>query len=210
LTNHSDPNPEPTIGYHAAGATPKIVRPEWVSILALLGMIVGSLILFCNVIVLVIDANMLTHPMQSPMKGIPPLDPLVMKFMAANAIGAVVFGGVLLGASIAALSLRPWARTVLLIWSMGFILLGMARTAGEIMYVAPATLAWVGRVQPENADYASGKMERMVLPKAIGILVLYCILPAMFLTLWNRQDVVDAFERQRAAGQDSRKSAGGI
>ena len=123
-----------------------------------------------------------------------PQDPLVMKFGAANALAIVVLSAILLGGCFAAISLLKPARYVILIWSIAFILCGIARTIGEIKYVGPANLAWVERNKPDEPAFASGQMAAAVVPKAIGILALYCILPGMFLIFWTRAVVKRAFE----------------
>ena len=100
---------------------------------------------------------------------------------------------VLLGGSLAALSLRSAARHILLIWSIAFILWGVARTIGEIKYVGPANLAWVQKNKPDDPTFASGQMAAMLVPKAIAFLALYWILPVLFLIFWTRKNVKEAF-----------------
>lgn len=184
------------MSYAAASSPRRVIRPLSVSALALLGIVVGSALFFCNAITMVIDAGMMIHPDRGPLPGQPPLDPLLVKFQAANAIAGTVFAAVLLGAALASLTLSERARKIILAWSIAFILLGVARTIGQIAYVGPATIAFVAKHQPENADYASGYMAHMVMPKAIGSLALYCILPILYWTIWTRRNVKEAFRPQ--------------
>jgi hypothetical protein len=192
------PNPNDRLpqSYTSASARPGIQRPVAVSILASLGILVGSALLFCNAIAMAANAIMLAHPQRSiPMNATIPQDPLVMKFGAANAIAGAILGAILLGGCLAAISMRRRARRGMLVWSVAFILCGLARTIGEIKYVGPANLAWVKENKPDDPTFASGQMAAMLVPKAIGMLAFYCVLPALFLAFWTRKEVKEAFER---------------
>jgi hypothetical protein len=182
--------------YNAASSRPRFQRPVAVSLLAALGVVVGSLLFFCNVIAMVAETIMLAHPERSrPMMSNVPQDPLVIKFGAANALVCVIFAAILLGGSLAAIRMHRIGRQMILIWSLGFILCGIGRTIGEIQYVGPANVAWVEHNKPEEPTYRSGQMEAAIVPKAIAILLLYCILPVLFLIFWTRKDVKEAFDR---------------
>ena len=81
---------------------------------------------------------------------------------------------------------------------MAFILWGVGRTIGEINYAGPANLKWVAQYRPEDPDFASGRMASILVPKAIGVMVLYCVLPTLYVFFWNRPDVKAAFGESSA------------
>ncbi len=143
---------------------------------------------------LAFEVQLLRYPNISAFNGTPPLDPLVVKIFAANAALGFIFGAVLIGACLAALHLRPAARKILLIWSVLFVIWGACRTIAAIRYVGPAELAWMNRYHPEDTGFASGQMANTIVPKAIGGMALFCILPSLYVFFWNRPGVKTAFD----------------
>lgn len=179
-------------------------RPTAVTVLAVIGIIFGGLGTFCIGIGLVFQLIALAAGGSFPGAAGGGMairqDPAVQFYEAAVAVIEVVVWLTLLVCSIAALSLKPFARRVLIPWSGAVIVWGLIRLAVQLVWVGPKTAAMFQQIQPAagggpNPVQMAGFMNVAMIGGAVIFFLLQIALPICFLTFWTGPAVKAAFAR---------------
>ncbi|HEX4796912.1 MAG TPA: hypothetical protein VH370_24185 [Humisphaera sp.] len=166
-------------------------RPGIVTALAIIGIVEGILWMLCGGFGLLSNAASLAagHSVFGPAANEPPAMTIVG---AAESVLWLILSIVLICASVAALSLRPWARRVLMPWSAIAILYFIVQFTIQALWIGPHSIHVMQNVR---GGHPAGAMARpLMVGFGVAMLIALCTLPICFLTLWRSEAVVAAFE----------------
>lgn len=163
-------------------AVPK--RPTSVTVLAIIGIILGSLSVLCSPMGLLPYFVQIGPP--NPMIDSVKNDPALFGYMIGSIAVGWVIGLLLLVGSIGALLLKDWARKGLLTYAWIQIVLGVIGFIAMITWFNPRMTAAAG----SNKAAALGGQIGGMIGAIIGL-----ILPVLILVFMNRPHVKAAFTR---------------
>lgn len=170
-------------------------RPTSVTVISIIGIVLAALsLIFClpvSVVPFFVPKMLEQNPGLLAVKN----DTVRFAFSLGSFGMNVVMALLLLIASIGSLKLMRWARQAMIAYAVLTILLTVVFVAGQMFLIFPVTLA------PENMPPGTP-------PNAIGMIkafsygsvafgaLIALILPVFILIFFNKQHVVDAFERR--------------
>lgn len=172
-------------------------RPTSVTVLAVIGIILAALSVFCvgfalvsSLLNLSAGKNVFSTP-AAPQ----PYSPALATWGAISSGIGMVMTVVLLVGCIGALYLRAWAWRAVMIWSILSIVIALIQSTVQLVWANPLTLQLMKEQQPNNPALARGAafMEGFMIGGTAFGLVLACALPICFLIFWRRDIVRDAF-----------------
>jgi hypothetical protein len=186
------PTYDPMIGY----AQPLKDRPTSVTAMAIIGIIWAILNLLC--VGYTLASTVLTMTSGRSLFGPPVKMPQWM--MVIGIVACLISIGLcimLLIGCIGSFYLRKWARSVVITWSIVTLLYITASTVYQLMII-PETMAAIRQSQPNNP--ALNQSQAIVQWATVGGIIfgwiMHSILPVLFLILWNKPAVKEAFEVQ--------------
>jgi len=164
-----------------------------VTTLAIIGIVEGILWLLCGGFGLLSNAASLAagHSVFGPAAN----EPRAMMIVgAAESLVWVILSVALLWASSAALSLKPWARRVLMPWSVIAILYFIIQFSVQAVWIGPHSMQ---AMKDAHGGQPPAAMARpFLLCAGVAMLIALCALPICFLKLWRSEVVIAAFESQ--------------
>lgn len=196
----SDPDRQPPLAYAGPDYAARENRqPASIMVMSILAVILGSLGILCSGPGLVGQLMMLATGGRNPF--LPQLPANRMSLTVYGTVAslvALVLSAALLAGGIGGLRLRPWARRAMIVWSVVILVWATLTMVITIVWINPATVDYVRRVQLQTNPRAGAMTGSMLGPfqtaAAVIRWLLACILPICFLTLWRSRKVVEAFE----------------
>jgi len=186
------PTPPPPPGYPPMmpyGAGPSApIRPQAVTVIAIIAIIWGSLALLCSM--LAVAGNVITTTANIPN------DPLrghsgVRTIETVLSVLGLILAVVQLAGGIGSLKLAPWARQGLIVYAISVIILTLVDFAIRVMYLMPA-------VQPAPPRNVNAQAYRMGFTFGFwGALILELVLliwPILILYFMSKPDIKAAYE----------------
>lgn len=192
-----DPNPyatpyhDPSRGYAYPGVGIPPVRPTSVTVIAIIGIILGSLGILCDLFGAAMNGVTAANGGRSPLPNQPATGVGVAAYNAAASFVMLLLAILLVVGCAFALKLRPWARKAVIAYALIMIVLAMIHTGVQIAWVGPAMVAAMRQSQPNNPAVAMVGTFGTV--SAIVGLVIACALPVCILIFWNKPAVKAAF-----------------
>jgi hypothetical protein len=169
--------------------TEPAARPTSVTVMAIIGIIIGAMGFLCTPMALFPYYMQLPKP--DPVIEAVKNDSLMFGWMIAGLAMNWVLSLLLLAGSIAALGLRDWARQILIGWAMTNILLTLVQLVYQFLYYFPK-LREVTADQPKAVAAATS----VGLWVGTGIAVVMGLgFPAVMIYIMTRPHVKDAFAR---------------
>lgn len=205
MTDNPPPiNPDNSFGQPHPYAIPNYAaiqssRPGSITVMSILAIVFGSLGLLCGAIGLL--GQLVTFAMggRNPfMANVPAMKNLaVTGYGAFAAMVVVILAATLLAGGIGGLKFRPWARPLMIWWSIVTLAWATINLIIMLVWVNPVTADYIRQVQRQTNPQAAQMMGSMMGPlQVIQAFInwgLACILPICFLFLWRSQKVVEAF-----------------
>lgn len=197
-----EPNePNAPLGYVPQYAAPMPARPGSISVMSIVAIVFGSLGLLCGAFGLVFQLAALAMGGRNPfMPTAPPMnDTAVAAYTAVAGVISLGLLGMLLAGGIGGLKLRPWARRMMIRWSIIVIVLSTIHLVIALVWVNPVAARYTRQMQLQiNPQAASAVGPVIGAAQTIGTFIgwlLNCILPVCFLILWRSPKVIAAFEQ---------------
>jgi hypothetical protein len=194
------PGSYPLAGYSADGFVPNRT-PTAVIIISIFAIVLGSLGLLCGAIGLATEALTAASGGRNPfMPNLPAMDDTALRiYQIANSAVNLILSGVLLGAGIGGLRLRPLARRAMLGLSVFILVWATAASVLQAVWAGPKQLEYSHRLQAQlgapTPTALSGNFEAGAQVGGVVILwVVWCALPICVLVFWRSERVVAAFE----------------
>ncbi|HXE51451.1 MAG TPA: hypothetical protein VN541_00460 [Tepidisphaeraceae bacterium] len=194
---------------YASGAYQPNPRPASVTVMAILAIIFGALGLICGGVGLAFQVTNLAMGGRNPIIPNAPAmtDHGVLAYTAVSGFVSWLLCVALLFGGIGALSLKPWARRLLIRWSVFVLIWATINLVVQLAWVGPATAEFTRKTQAQFSRPGTPNLSGMVGPMQIaGAIIgwlLACVLPVLFLTLWRSQRVIAAFEPNMVPPQQS-------
>ena len=194
-------NPNVAGGYVPPFASVVSPRPGAITVLSILAIIFGSLGLLCGGLGLVSQLMMLAMGGRNPfMPQLPASNFAVTAYGAFAVFVALVLSAVLLIGGIGGLKLRPWARRMMIVWSVVTIAWATINLVITLVWINPIAAEYARQVQLRLNPQTAKTMTTMLAPiqtvSAVIRWLLTCVLPVCFLILWRSPKVVAAFETE--------------
>ena len=189
----------PQVNYASPGTVPSNVRPGAVTGLAITGLILGALGILCNAYGAVMAGIMAGNGGKNPVAGaaFPAQSSTVVIISLFGAIIGLFFWIALIAGCIAALKLRPIARSGMILWSLAMMLWQVAWVILQIVFIFPETAQAMQKMQAAQPTPMPSQMSGMMSGILIGSAIFWCVilsvLPVLFLTMWTRPRVKAAF-----------------
>jgi hypothetical protein len=119
------------------------------------------------------------------------LSPAITAYNAVLQVIWLALSITLLMIGVGGMTLKPWARRIAISWSIISIFVAIIQTVISMIWIAPAQIAALRKTQPGNPmlQFGTGVFSAV----SIVGLILVCILPVLFLILWRRPEVKNAF-----------------
>ena len=187
---------DPQLSY----ATPIPRPPGVIMVLAIIGIIEGSLGVLCGAVGLASQALLLTTGGRNPFAPSVPIahNPAVSAYAIARSIVDLAICIALLVLSIAAVKLLPWARRNMIRWAIVAIPVATIELVIQLAWIGPATAVMMRQTQSRINPAAGQAMGSMIgVAQAVTAVVMWlivCALPVLVLLLWRSPEVVGAFE----------------
>jgi hypothetical protein len=166
-------------------------RPTAVLVLGILGIVFGALGVLCTGFGLVASIAAMTNP-HLRINGGAAQSPAV--WQVALGFAGIILSGVLLFASIGALSLKPLARKVLIGLAVVDIAFGLIRLALTIFIVLPRVSQTLAAQQNVNTPQVAMAVKTVTMISAGLTWLIPTIFNVLLLIFFNRPEVVAAFE----------------
>jgi hypothetical protein len=166
-----------------------VPKPRVVTTLATIGIIQGIASVSCGGLGLLGNAASIAagHSVISPAANEP--RPMLIVGVVESLVW-LILSIALIWASAAALSLKPWARRMLMPWSVIAILFFIVQFSIQAVWIGPHAMQVSGQ-----SGHPAGAMARpIMLCVGVAMLIALCALPACFLTMWQSKAVIAAFE----------------
>lgn len=193
MTQYPGPNyPAQIPGYQSPYTPTASPRPTSVTVLAIIGIVIGGLFVLCKPFGLL--------PLVMPNMG--PPNPALDVLRTDATLKALTIAGVIVGlpvsilllaSSIACLSLKPWGRNGVLAYAAIAIVLSALTFVAQVVWVIPKMQA-VQKQQMANVPNAAFFAELTGVPITAVEFVFRLILPACLLYFFTRPHVKAAFE----------------
>ena len=208
MSNYPQP-PDPNYAYPQQGYVPYASaissRPGAITVMSILAIIFGSLGLLCGLPGLVSELIMLAtggRNMFAP--NVPAMSTGIIAFGAVRSVIVLALSAALLAGGIGGLKVRPWARRLLINWSIAVIVWATINLIVTLVWVNPATADYVRSAQLRTNAQAAKMMGSFMGPfqtvMAFIGWALELVLPICFLILWRSPKVVAAFESPQSQG----------
>jgi hypothetical protein len=195
VTEPSEPSepadPNRPVDYAAPPPAGESPRPTSVTVLAAIGIVIGSLGLLCKPAGTAMQL-LIKLPQPNPVFDLFQNDPALRNFLIGNAVTGTLLSLLLLMSSLGSLRLKPWARTGMLAYAFLAILMTLVGQAVGLFIIGPQVeqvMRQSGMPQPPGAAIMSGWRGAAV-GLAIGLWY-----PALILVFYTRARAKEAFER---------------
>jgi hypothetical protein len=182
------PDPPPPVEYAPPSESP---RPTSVTVIAIIGLVVGGLGLLCKPLGVAMQLLM-PMPQPNPVMDVFRNDPAIRAFAIGNAVTGTLLSLLLLMSAIGSLALKPWARTGMLAYAFLAVVMTILGQAVGVFLIGP---------EVERAVQQSG----MPTPPGMGLmggwagaavgLVVGLWYPVLITLFYTRPRVKEAFER---------------
>ena len=171
-------------------------RPTSVTVLSIIGIIWAIINLLCGGLSLA--GTLLSMSGGRSLFGPPVNMPhwMTVTSLIAGLLGIAISAMLMIG-SIASLYLRPWARTLVMAWSIVTLLFSTASTVFQLVLL-PETVAAIKQSQPNNPAMNGPFIQWWTACMTVLAWLVACVLPLCFLILWNKPAVKEAFEVQKS------------
>ena len=164
-------------------------RPKAVTVMAIIGIIYGAMGFLCSPLAVI--PYVIKYPQPVPAIDAIKNDQVLFGWTMSSLAMGWLLSIVLLIGSIGALSLKQWARQMLIGWAITGMLLSIAGTVLQIAVVQPRMQDAIGtQSSAEQTGAAIGRVVGLVLGIGLGVGV-----PAVMLFVMTRPNVKDAFAR---------------
>lgn len=202
MTQYPGYPPQPPydpLAYGTPGAPLPAERPGSITPLAIIGIVLGSIGVLCCGLNAVMGVVQLAAGQAMGMPAdAPQLPRNVQVYSAATMFLSLALWLVCLIASIAALSLKEWARATMVLWSWVTIALAVVTLVVQITWVGPATEDLFRQMQNQTGPGApppgfTGIMGKFMIGAAVVTFVLTVIYPLCVAFLWTKPAVKAAF-----------------
>lgn len=175
-------------------------RPTVVTALAILGIIFGGFMILSSLAGLVLLFLMPVATGANSMGlQIPGMNHSVAMYGLALTPIQLILRAVEIVGCIGALYLKPWGRKMMLVWSVVAIGWAIATALVQAVWITPLTMRSLAQQQPNNPMVNTHVVGIFSIGGAAVSVLFMCIMPTLFLILWNRQDVKNAFLGPRPA-----------
>jgi hypothetical protein len=125
-------------------------------------------------------------------------DPAVNSFGAASAAVTLGLSITLLVGGVGGLKLWPFARKLMILWSVVTVIWVTSALAIQIVWVLPATTDFMVQTQARSGKpMAPNVLAGYRIGQVIGagfVWMVWCVLPILFLTFWRSERVISAFD----------------
>jgi hypothetical protein len=177
-------------GQHMSDSAPR-PRPGVVTTLAIIGIAEGILWVLCGGFGLLGNAASIVagHSVISPAAN----EPRAMMIVgAAESLALLFLSIVLICASAAALSLKPWARRMLMPWSVIAILIFIVQFLVQALWIGPHAMQIKQNAQ--SAQSAAALARPLMYGVGVALLIAQSALPICILMMWRSEAVIAAFD----------------
>ena len=177
MSDASYPYPDP--------ATLPPARPVVVSVLAIIGIVFGSLGLLCG------GAGLLSAVAMTVLKTKIVANTPVQPVQIALGVVSFLLSGMLLIASIGSLSLKAQSRQLMVFWALVDIVYDTAKLGITLMFIVPSTTQALAASTPNGVAVARG----MMIGSGVAFWLLTVAYAAIVWFFFQSKDVVAAFVR---------------
>ena len=188
-------NPPVALPYAQGGYGRPKLRPTSVTVLAILGIIWGSFVLLGSLCQTLQFAGVSMDPNNPVVKGMHD-DKLLFAWSIVGAVVNLVLGGLLLGGSIKALSLKPLGRSWMIAYSwldIGFTLISTVVSVAVVMPRIQVVM------QSVNSNPAIRSVMQISMWGGFVFALVLLAFPALILYFMSRPNVKEAFLRGMVA-----------
>lgn len=180
------------IDYYANLPKPPRERPISVTVMAIIGIILGALGFLCTPLSLIPYFISLPQQSGNPAFDAIRTDRLIFAWTMASSVVNWLLAIILLSGSIGALGLREWARQFLIAWSIMGVLVAIVGTIFNLLYLQPRIYELM-RAQGNNSGATAGAIFGTI-GMAMGLLFSFGF-PIVMIFFMTRKNVKEAFAR---------------
>ena len=196
--NAPQPSPYAMANYYSGGGVISNPRPQSVTAVAIIGIVIGSLSVLCTAPGFLVNLTMLGNGGRNPFAPqLPPMSQAVVGFSVFQSLLNFALALTMLICCIAALKLKPFARKVMIPLSIVIIVWAIIVTITTTTWLMPEIHKTMQPVYRQNPAM-QGPQQIGEMIGAVLTAVVMCAVPFCVLLLWTRPHVKAAFGEQMA------------